>query len=129
MSEDGYSRQGYFELAAEGSVVALSCSWPFDSHADDWIYIKNLYYASDYSKAISDAAAEAKKTTKIPGVNGGFLEVTQTNSGFLIGFSRAQVGWSNTSLQLHVGRPIGELSPQSLPFREVHGRLPKEGTV
>lgn len=123
MSEDQYSLQGYFELAAEGGVVVLRCSWPFDSDVDEWIYIKNLYYASDYSKAISDAAAREKGTGKARGVNGGFLGVTQINSGFLIEFSRAESGWCGNSLQLRIRRPIGELSLESLPFKVVHGRL------
>jgi hypothetical protein len=123
MTADEYSVQGYFELAAESGVVVLRCSWPFDSDMDEWIYIKNRYYASDYSKAISDAAAREKETRRVRGVNGGFLEVTKINSGFLIEFSRAQSGWCGSSLQLHIRRPIGELSLQSLPFRVVHGRL------
>jgi hypothetical protein len=118
-----YSLQGYFELAAEGGVVALDCSWPFDFDADEWICIKNRYYAVDYSKAISDAATRNKRTGKVHGISGGFLEVTQINSGFLIDFSRPQSGWYATSLQLHVRRPVGELSVESLPFRVICGRL------
>ena len=118
MSKYGYLPQGYLELAAEGDVVALRCSWPFDFNADDWIYIKNRYYAIEYSKAISDAAAWGE-TGKVHGVTGGFLEITRVNSGFLIEFSRPESGWCGTSLQLHVRRPFGELSLQSLPFRVI----------
>lgn len=121
MSEDEYSLQGYFELAAEGDMVVLRCSWPFDFDADEWIYIKNRYYAVNYSKAISDAATE--RTGKAYGINGGFLEITRINSGFLIEFSRSQTGWCASSLQLHVRRPVGELSLQSLPFKVIYGRL------
>jgi len=123
MSKDEYSLQGYFELAAEGSMVILRCSWPFDFDADEWIYIKNRYHAVDYSKAISDAATRDKRTGKAYGINGGFLEITQINSGFLIEFSRAQSGWCASSLQLHVRQPVGELSLRSLPFRVIYGRL------
>lgn len=123
MSEDEYPLQGYFKLAAEDSIVVLRCAWPFDSDADEWIYITNSYYASDYSNAISDAAAREKRTGKARGINGGFLAVTQVNSGVLIEFSREQSGWCGSSLQLHVRLPIGELGLQSLPFRAVHGRL------
>ena len=123
MPENEYSLHGYFELDAENGMVVLRCSWPFDFDADEWIYIKNRYSAIDYSKAISDAAAGGKRTGKAYGINGGFLEITRINSGFLIEFSRAQNGWCASSLQLHVRRPVGELSLQSLPFRVVWGRL------
>lgn len=123
MSEDEYGLQGYFELAAEGGVVILRCSWPFDFDADEWIYIKNRYDAVDYSKAISDAAAGNRRTGKACGINGGVLEITRINSGFLIEFSRAQSGWCASSLQLHIRRPVGELSLESLPFRVIYGRL------
>jgi hypothetical protein len=122
MSDDGYSAQGYFEFAAEGGVVVLRCSWPFDFNADEWIYIKNRYYAVDYSKAISDAATRGG-TGKARGATGGFLEITQANDGFLIEFSRSESGWCGTSLQLFVRRPVGELSLQSLPFRVIRDRL------
>jgi len=123
VSEQEYSLQGYFELAAEGGMVVLRCSWPFDFNADEWIYIKNRYSAIDYSKAVSDAAARDRKAGRTYGINGGFLEITQLNSGFLIEFSRPQSGWCGSSLQLHVRRPVGELSLQSLPFRVIYGRL------
>jgi len=123
VSANKYSPQGYFELAAEGGIVALCCSWPFDFNTDEWIYIKNRFYAVDYSKAISDAATRDKKTGQVYGINGGSFEVTQINSGFLVDFSRPQSGWCASSLQLHVRRPVGELSLQSLPFRVVCGRL------
>lgn len=123
VSEKEYSLQGYFELAAKGGMVVLCCSWPFDFNADEWIHVKNRYYAVDYSKAISDAAAKDKRTGKAYGINGGSLEITQVNSGFLIEFSRPQSRWCASSLQLHVRRPVGELSMQSLPFRVIYGRL------
>lgn len=123
VSEKEWVHQGYFELAAEGDMVALSCSWPFDFNADEWISIKNSYYAVDYAKATADAATGDKATGKAYGVEGGFLEITQINSGFLIEFSRPQSGWCASSLQLHVRRPVAELSPQSLPFRVICGRL------
>ncbi len=123
MSEKEYSPHGYFELAAEGGLVVLRCSWPFDFTTDEWIYIKNRYYAAEYSKAVSDAAAEDKRTGKVRGVNGGFLAVTQVNSGFLIDFSRPQSGWCASSLQLHVRRPVDELSLPCLPFKVIYGRL------
>ena len=123
MAEKEYPSQGYFELAVEGSTVVLHCSWPFDFTADEWIYIRNRYYAVDYSKAISDAAASDKGTGKAYGIDGGFLEITQVNSGFLIEFSRPESGWCATSLQLHVRQPVGEISLESLPFRVIYGRL------
>ena len=123
VAEKEYPSQGYFELAAEGGMVVLRCSWPFDFDADEWIDIRNRYYAVDYSKAIADAAAKDKRTGKARGTNGGFLEVTQINSGFLIEFSRPQSGWCGSSMQLHVRRPVGELSLQYLPFRVIYGRL------
>jgi hypothetical protein len=123
VSEKEYTLQGYFELAAEGSMVVLRCSWPFDFNADEWISIKNSYYAVDYSEAVSDAATSNRRTGKAYGINGGFLEITQMNSGFLIEFSRPQSGWCASSLQLHVRRPVAELSLQSLPFRVICGRL------
>lgn len=123
MPEDEYSLGGYFELAAEGDMIVLRCSWPPDSDANEWIYIKNRYHAADYSKAISDAAGRDKGTAKIHDVNGDLLEITQINSGFLIEFSRAQTGWCTSSLQLYIRRPVGELRLQSLPFRVVYGRL------
>lgn len=123
MSEKEYSLHGYFELAAEGGLVVLRCSWPFDFTTDEWVYIKNRYDAIDYSKAVSDAAAKDKRAGKAYGINGGFLEVTQLNSGFLIDFSRPQSGWCASSLQLHVRRPVDELSLPSLPFRVIYGRL------
>lgn len=103
--------------------MVLRCSWPFDFDTDEWIYIENRYSASDYSKAISDAATGNKGTGRACGINGGFLEITQINSGFLIEFSRAHSGWCANSLQLHVRRALGELSLQSLPFKVIHGRL------
>jgi hypothetical protein len=123
MSEKEYPLQGYFELVVEDDMVVLHCSWPFDFNTDEWIYIKNRYYAVDYSKAVTDAAAKGRGTGKAYGINGGFLEVTGINSGFLIEFSRPQSGWCASSLQLHVRQSIGELSLQSLPFRVVCGRL------
>jgi hypothetical protein len=123
VSEKEYPSQGYFELAAEGHTVALRCNWPLDFTTDEWIDIKNRYYALDYSKAVSDAAATDRGAGKAYGINGGFLEITQINSGFLIDFSRPQSGWCASSLQLHVRRPVGELSLPSLPFRVVYGRL------
>lgn len=116
-----YPPQGYFELAAEGGIVVLSCSWPFDADADELIYIKNRYYVADYSKAISDAASRAKRAGQAHGINGGFLEITQINSGFLIEFSRPQRERCTSSLQLHVRSPVGVL--RSLPFRVICGRL------
>jgi hypothetical protein len=128
VSEDGYSPQGYFELATEGNVVVLHCSWPFDFNADEWIYIKNRYDAADFSKAISDAAASGG-TGKADGVTGGFLEITHADDGFLIEFSRPESGWCATSLQLHVRRPVDELSLQSLPFRVIrYGRATRRLT-
>jgi len=123
MPEDRYSLQGYFELATEGGVVVLRCSWPFDYDTEEWIYIENRYNSFDYAKAIADAAASDKGTGRAGGISGGFLEITRINSGFLIEFSRANRGWCASSLQLHVRRPLGELSLQSLPFKVVHGRL------
>jgi hypothetical protein len=123
MSEDEYALPGYFELAVEGDLVVLRCRWPFDRDADEWINIKNFYYASDYSKAISDAAARRQGTGKAQGVDGGFLEVAEIDSGFIIEFSRPQGGWCANSLRLRIGRPIGELSLQALPFKAVHGGL------
>jgi hypothetical protein len=122
VTERVYPLQGYFELASEGDMVVLRCSWPFDFNADEWIYIRNRYYAVDYSTAISEAAKD-KRTGKAYGINGGFLEITQVNSGFLIDFSRPQSRWCASSLQLHVRRPVGELSLRSLPFRVIYGRL------
>jgi hypothetical protein len=123
VSEGEYSLQGYFELTAEGEVVALRCSWPFDFNADEWIDIRNRYYAVDYSKAVSDAAARGVGTGKAHGITGGFLEITGADGGFFIEFSRPQSGWCASSLQLHVGRPVGELSLQSLPFRLICNRI------
>lgn len=123
MAAKEYPLQGYFELAVEDGVVVLYCSWPFDFNTDEWIYIRNRYYAADYSKAVSDAAAKGKRTGKAYGINGGFLEITQVNSGSLVEFSRPQSGWCASSLQLHVRRSVGELSLQSLPFRVIYGRL------
>jgi len=123
VSKKKCSLQGYFELAVKGNMVMLSCSWPFDLDVDEWIYIKNRYDAAGYAKAISDAAARNNGTGKVCGVNGGLLEITQINSGFLIEFSRAQSGWGASSLLLHIRRPVGELSLQCLPFRVIHGRL------
>jgi hypothetical protein len=123
MSAGEYSRQGYFELAVEDDAVVLHCSWPFDLDTGEWIYIENLYPASDYSQAVSDAAAGEKGTGRARGVNGGFLEIIRVNGGFLIEFSRAQSGWCANSLQLRIGRPIGELALQSLPFKVAHSRL------
>jgi hypothetical protein len=122
MSDDP-SLQGYFELATESGIVALRCSWPFDVDADEWIHIDNLYDASDYSNAISDVAARGKMMGKAYGINGGFLEVAQADAGFLIEFSRPHRGWCANSLQLHIRRPIDELSLQALPFKVVHGRM------
>jgi len=115
--------QGYFELAAECGTVILRCNWPFDLDTDEWICIQNRYSAADYARAVSDAASNARRTGKADGISGGLLEITQLNSGFLIEFSRPQRGWRACSLQLHVRRPVGELSPQRLPFRVVYGRL------
>lgn len=117
------SAQGYFELAAKGGTVILRCDWPFDIDADEWICIQNRYAAADYAKAVSDAAHSERRTGKADGISGGHLEITQLNSGFLIDFSRPQSGWQACSLQLHVRQPVGELSPQHLPFRVVYGRL------
>ena len=42
-------------------MVVLRCSWPFDFDADEWIYIKNCYYALRLLEgSISDAAIERK---------------------------------------------------------------------
>jgi hypothetical protein len=116
MSADGYPPQGYFELTAEDDMVVLRCSWPFDITADEWISINNCYRAAAYSKAVADAAARGGRG-QAHGVTGGFLEITQENSGFWIEFSRPECGWHAASLQLHVGRPVAELFLQSLPFR------------
>jgi hypothetical protein len=123
MPESNNSVQGYFELAAEAGLIMLRCNWPFDLDADEWIYIQNRYAAADYARAVADAARSSARTGRAEGINGGFLEFTRLNSGFLIEFSRPQSGWRTCSLQLHIRRPVGELAPQHLPFRVVYGRL------
>ena len=123
MPESSNSTQGYFELAAEADLIMLRCSWPFDLDADEWIYIQNRYAAADYARAVDHAARSVTRTGRATGINGGLLECTRSNSGFMIEFSRPQSGWPMCSLQLHIRRPVGELAPQHLPFRVVYGRL------
>jgi hypothetical protein len=92
----------------------LRCHWPFDAGYDEWIDIANDYHAARYSRAISDAIACGEGAVR--GVAGGFLEVKVSAGGFTIEFSRPVSGWSASSLRLVIGRPVGDLLPQALPF-------------
>jgi hypothetical protein len=104
---DRHPAGGYLNLAVKSDLVALCCHWPFDVEDDQWIDIKNCFSVSSYllavGNAISDGGGEA------PGIAGGFLRIRSLKDGFAIEFSRPQAGWSASSLQLHVRRPIGEL--------------------
>ncbi len=104
---DRHPAGGYLELTSEGNFVVLRCLWPFDLEDDEWISIRNRYHLSSYLRAVDSAIT--KGAGKAQGVDGGFLEIVCLNDGLAIEFSRPQAGWSASSLQLHVRRPVGEL--------------------
>jgi len=104
---DRHPAGGYFEFVFDGDFIVLRCRWPFDLLEDEWISIQNRYQLSSYQRAVDNAMANG--TGKAQGVNGGFLEIASVNDGFIIEFSRPQTGWSASSLQLHVRRPLNEL--------------------
>src|ERR1700759_4700709 len=107
MQESSNSTQGYFELAAEADLIMLRCSWPFDLDADEWIYIQNRYAAADYARAVDHAARSVTRTGRATGINGGLLEFTRLNSGFMLEFSRPQSGWAKCFPRFWLRRPGG----------------------
>lgn len=128
MLVDCHPAEGYIELAIEGDLVALCCHWPFDLEDDQWIDIKNRYRVADYLRAVDHAMAYGYG--EVPGIAGGFLRIRSLGDGFDIEFSRPQAGWSASSLQLRVRRPVSELllqhsdgtdeaGPDHLPYRQV----------
>ena len=108
---DRHPAGGYFELVFDGDFINLHCRWPFDLVEDEWISIQNRYHVSSYRQAVDNAIANG--IGKASGVDGGSLEIASQNDGFTIEFSRPQTGWSASSLQLHVRRPIVELLLQA----------------
>jgi hypothetical protein len=104
---DCHTTEGYLELNIEGDLVALCCHWPFDLEDDQWINIKNNFHVADYLLAVDSAMADGYG--EAPGITGGFLRIKSLSYGFDIEFSRPQAGWSASSLQLRVGRPVREL--------------------
>ena len=104
---DSHPAEGYLELAIEGDLVALYCHWPFDLEDDQWIDIKNRFQVSDYLLAVDHAMTYGYG--EVPGIAGGFLKIGPMGDGFVIEFSRPQAGWSASSLQLRVWRPVSEL--------------------
>ena len=108
---DRHPAGGYFELVFDGDFIVLHCRWPFNLVEDEWISIQNRYHVSSYRQAVDNAIANG--IGKASGVDGGSLEIASQNDGFTIEFSRPQTGWSASSLQLHVRRPIVELLLQA----------------
>ena len=128
MLVDRHPAGGYLKLTIESDLVVLCCHWPFDLEDDQWIDIRNCFRISQYLLAVDSAMADGKG--EAPGIAGGFLRIGALHDGFALEFSRPQAGWSASSLQLHVRRPIGELllqrsdgidepSPYHLPYRQV----------
>jgi hypothetical protein len=101
---------GYFEFVAFEEVVALRCHWPLDLVTNEWVDIQNHYLIADYLQGVGDAISTG--SGEVLGVSGGYLKILSTADGFVIEFSRPQDGWSASSLQLHVKRPISDLLPK-----------------
>jgi hypothetical protein len=123
---DSHPAGGYLKLAIENDLVVLCCHWPFDLEDDQWIDIKNRFHTSNYLLAVDNAMADGYG--EAPGIAGGFLQIRSLGDVFDMEFSRPQTGWSASSLQLRVRRPIGELlllgnddidesDPYQLPYR------------
>jgi hypothetical protein len=108
---DCHPAGGYLELVPDGDFVVLRCHWPFDVADDEWVNIQNRYLLTDYRQAVNSAMISG--TGKAQGVDGGFLKISRLNDGFALEFSRPQTGWSASSLQRHVKRPVAELLPQA----------------
>jgi len=104
---DRHPVEGSIELAIEGDVVALYCHWPFDLEDDQWIDIKNRFQVPHYLLAVDHAIAYGYG--EVPGISGGFLRIRSLGGGFDIEFSRPQAGWSASSLQHRVRRPVSDL--------------------
>jgi hypothetical protein len=101
---------GYLTLISNGNLVELRCHWPFDLEDDEWIDIENKYDTDDYMRAVEDALTKGKG--KVVGIEDGFLEVTSSESGFILEFSGPQQGWSAKSLRLLIRRPLRDLLSQ-----------------
>jgi hypothetical protein len=125
---DRHPAGGYLKLTIEGDSVVLCCHWPFDLEDDQWIDIKNRFCISNYLLAVDNAMAAGDGEAR--GIAGGFVRIRSLPDGFAIEFSRPQAGWSASSLQLHIRRPIRELllerndgidepDPYYLPHRRV----------
>jgi hypothetical protein len=101
---------GHFELVNSDDVVVLRCHWPADLKADEWIDIQNHYPILDYLQAVGNSMSTG--TGEAQGISGGYLRISAIADGFIVEFSRPQYGWSASSLQLHIRRPISDLLPK-----------------
>ena len=110
MLVDSHPAGGYFELRIEEDLVVMDCHWPFDLNRDEWIDIQNRYRMPNYRRAVSDAMENG--SGEVQGIAGGTLQITSLDDGFAIEFSRPQHGWSASSLELHVKRPVSDLLPR-----------------
>lgn len=112
MLVDSHPAGGYLKLTSESDLVALTCHWPFDLKYDQWIDINNSFRMGDYLLAVDSAMADGNG--EVQGIGGGFLRFRSLDDGFVIAFSRPHVGWSASSLELRIRRPIRDLVlPQS----------------
>ena len=128
MLVDCHPAGGYLKLTNESDLVALSCHWPFDLDDDQWIDINNRFRITDYLLAVDNAMADGNGEAQ--GIVGGFLKIRSLDDGFVIAFSRPQAGWSASSLELRIRRPIRDLvlppsdgadepGPIQLPYQRV----------
>lgn len=105
---------GELILVAHGDNVKLSCRWPFDIDADDYILIENVYRLADYSEAVRTAMNG--EAARIAGTEGGYLEISPRQDGFDLDFSNSADGFMRKTLHLKFDGQLealrGELNDQ-----------------
>jgi hypothetical protein len=102
--------QGYFHIDQNGERISVTCNWPFDIEADDWVNIENEFDARSYGSAVADAIATGHGEAR--GVTGGsiLLETSPSDSQTVVMISNTSRGWAARSLKLKVPLPITDFA-------------------
>lgn len=98
--------EGHFEVNQNAKRISVTCRWPFDLEANDWIEIQNVFDLDEYSSAVANAMASGRG--KAQGMQGGsiVIEYSCGNRETIVEISNNARGWAAKSLRLKIAKPI-----------------------
>ncbi len=77
--EHRHDVEGSVRFVKKQALVHVSCRWPFDRDADEWIFIANDLTVDDYVDCLAKLVAEG--VGRAVGVDHGFIEFTTLGPG------------------------------------------------